>query len=132
MLAGGRRSMVTRTLVQRIHDNKDRKLSREFEHAFETLCKDSVAGLFGAIAIGGVQLIKNIPTTIRTVAELKKKGCQQATEIALGSILDIEIIVRDQYLLSLLHVLDVFDHGRTSREDEPPISEICEKPRTKE
>ena len=49
----------------------------------KTFFKGGTAGLLGAITTLGVQLIKNIPATVRVASELEKKGCQQAADVAL-------------------------------------------------
>lgn len=55
--------------------------------------------------------MKKNPATFRVAAELEKKGCQQAAEVTLVDILEIEIIIRDQARLGTLHVYDVLDNG---------------------
>jgi hypothetical protein len=53
--------------------------------------------------------MKNIPATFRVVSQLEEKGGQQAADIALGSILEVKIVIRDQSRPKLLYVLDVFN-----------------------
>jgi hypothetical protein len=67
--------------------------------------------LFGTIAARLVQLTKGIQTAIRVSTELEEKGCQQATNMALGGILEIEVMIRDQDRRLFLYVLDVSDNG---------------------
>jgi hypothetical protein len=55
--------------------------------------------------------MKKNPATVRVAAELEKEGCQQAAEVTLVDILEIEIIIRDQARLGILHVYDVLDNG---------------------
>jgi hypothetical protein len=55
--------------------------------------------------------MKDIPAKIRIITELEEKGCQQAADIALGSVLEIKVIERDQCRPCLLHVLDILNNS---------------------
>jgi hypothetical protein len=87
---------VIRAFIECVHDDVNRDLSWEFEHRFETLCKCGLAGLFGAITTIRVESRKDSPAIVRVVTKLSEKGRQQATNVALGDILEIEVIVCDQ------------------------------------
>jgi hypothetical protein len=65
--------------------------------------------------------MKNIPATVGLVTELEKNGGQQAADVALGGILEIEIIVRDQGRLGILQFFDVLDNGGAYQQYEFPI-----------
>src|ERR1019366_5006522 len=80
----------------------------------------------------GVQVIKNIPATVRIATELEEKGCQQAVDIALGSILEVKIVVCDQCRPGLSHVLNVLNNSGAYQKYEFPITDAGEKPRTTE
>jgi hypothetical protein len=69
-------------------------LSREFEYGFETFNKCSVTGSFetGRTALVK-QLKKDILATIGLDTKLVEKRRQQATELALGGIVGIEVII---------------------------------------
>ena len=56
--------------------------------------------------------MKNVPATVAVVSQLEEKRRQQATDMALGGILKVEVVVRDQSRPGLSRVLDVFDNGR--------------------
>jgi hypothetical protein len=86
-------------------------LSWEFQHVFKTLRKVDITGLFVPITAHGEQFVKNIPAMVRVVGELEEKGCQQATDVALRGITEVEVMVRDQGRTNLAHVLDVLDNG---------------------
>jgi hypothetical protein len=65
--------------------------------------------------------MKNAPATVGLDTELGEKGRQQAAEVAFKGILEIEIIVRDQARLGVLHVFDVLDNGGAYQQYEFPI-----------
>ena len=48
------------------------------------------------IRISAVQPMKNIPATIRVAAELKEKGRQQITDMALRDDFEVKIVVGEQ------------------------------------
>jgi hypothetical protein len=52
--------------------------------------------------------MKNTPATVRVATKLEEKGRQQAPDVTLGFILEIEIKVRDQGRLDISRVFDVF------------------------
>src|SRR5712692_6645519 len=55
------------------------------------------------------------------VAELGEKGCQEATEAALGGILIVKVVVRNQCRLVFSHVLDILNNCRAYRKYKCPI-----------
>jgi hypothetical protein len=69
-------------------------LSRELEYGFETFKKYSVTGSFdrGQTALVK-QLKKDILATIELGTKLVEERRQQATEMALGGIVGIEVII---------------------------------------
>jgi hypothetical protein len=74
--------------------------------------------------------MKDIPATVRVVTELEEKRCQQAVDAALGCILEVEVVIRDQCRPSFLHVLDVLDNSGTFPKYEFSITEADKKSRT--
>ena len=51
--------------------------------------------------------MKNTPASVRVATKLEKKGRQQAPDVTLGFILEIEIMVRDQGRLDISRVINV-------------------------
>lgn len=54
--------------------------------------------------------------------QLHDKGSQQALDIALGDIIGVEVIKRDQIRLGLSGALDVLDDGGAYQQDEFSIT----------
>jgi len=123
-IAGGWSTSGIRTFVQSIHDHENGKLSWEFEDGFETIRKIGLAGTFGTVAARLVQLIKDIPAAIRVMAKLEEKGRQRATDMALGGILEVEVMIRDQGRRLFSRCLDIFDNGGADQQHELRITEI--------
>jgi hypothetical protein len=74
--------------------------------------------------------MENIPTTVRVVTELEEKGCQQAADIALGSILEVKVVVCDQCRPDFSHISDVLDNSGAYQKYEFSIRDAGEKMRT--
>ena len=75
----------------------------------------------------GVQFVKNIPAIVGVVTKLEEKGCQQAADMALGSILGVKVVVCDPCRTGLSHVLDVLDNSRAYQKYKYPITEADKK-----
>jgi len=78
------------------------------EHVLKTFYKRAITKLVGSVATGGVQLMKNIPATIREATELEEERRQQAVDVTFGVVLKIEVVVRNQ---SLSYALDILNDG---------------------
>jgi len=63
---------------------------------------------------------------------LEEKGGQQAMEIPLGGILEVEIVISNQGRRLLFCVLDVLDNGRAYQQYELPIYDTEKRLHTKE
>jgi hypothetical protein len=75
--------------------------------------------------------MKNIPATIGTITELEEKGCQQATEIALGVVIEMKVMIGNQGPHLFPGVLDIIDNGRADDKHEHHTTESDEGSHTK-
>ena len=76
--------------------------------------------------------MKDIPAALRVVTKLEEERCQQATDMALGDVLEIKVIIGNQGRPVFSHVPDILDNSRADQQDEFFIVEACEKSHTKE
>jgi hypothetical protein len=111
-----------RALTQSVQDNKDRKLSWQFKHVFETIFKSGIAGLARTIVTLSVEMIKN-PSNGLIHHRAGRQGIP-ATDVTFRGVLVAKVIVCDQHRPGLLLVLDVLDNGTAYREYDIHITEI--------
>jgi hypothetical protein len=62
--------------------------------------------------------MKDIPAALRVVTKLEEERCQQATDMALGDVLEIKVIIGNQGRPVFSHVPDILDNGGADRRDE--------------
>jgi hypothetical protein len=59
--------------------------------------------------------MKDIPAAIRGMAKLEEKGRQQATDMMLGGVLEVEVMICDQGRRLFSRCLNIFDNGGADR-----------------